>query len=150
MEAKIDEKDRKIIEVLQEHADYATRPIAKKTRLPITTVHNRIQKLKREKIIKRFTVELDHHRLQSGFRAYVLVSVNLALLKQKNKSQYNVAKEIRNFPFVERVDIVSGGTDLVTMIRVKDVAEFDQVLLTKLQRIEGIDKTQSLIVIHEE
>ena len=150
METKIDEKDRKILEVLQEHADYATRQIAKKTGLPITTVHNRIQKLKKEKIIKRFTVDLDHHRLDAGFRAYVLVSVNLSLLKQKNKSQYNVAKEIRNFPFVERVDIVSGGTDLVTMIRVKDVAEFDQVLLTKLQRIEGIDKTQSLIVIHEE
>ena len=150
METKIDEKDRKILEVLQEHADYPTRQIAKKTGLPITTVHNRIQKLKKEKIIKRFTVDLDHHRLDAGFRAYVLVSVNLSLLKQKNKSQYNVAKEIRNFPFVERVDIVSGGTDLVTMIRVKDVAEFDQVLLTKLQRIEGIDKTQSLIVIHEE
>ncbi len=150
METKIDEKDRKILEVLQEHADYPTRQIAKKTGLPITTVHNRIQKLKKEKIIKRFTVDLDYHRLDAGFRAYVLVSVNLSLLKQKNKSQYNVAKEIRNFPFVERVDIVSGGTDLVTMIRVKDVTEFDQVLLTKLQRIEGIDKTQSLIVIHEE
>mgnify|MGYP001616566402 FL=1 len=150
MEAKIDEKDKMILEVLKEHADYATLQIAKKTRLPITTVHNRIQKLKKEKIIKKFTVDLDYHRLREGFRAYVLVSVDLSLLKQKNKSQYNVAKEIRNFPFVERVDIVSGGTDLVAMIRVKDVAEFDQVLLTKLQRIEGIDKTQSLIVIHEE
>jgi len=150
MEAKIDEKDKLILEVLKEHADYATRQIAKKTGLPITTVHNRIQKLKREKVIKRFTVDLDYHKVQKGFRAYVLVSVNLSLLKQKNKSQYNVAKEIRNFPFVERVDIVSGGTDLVAMIRVKDVVEFDQVLLTKLQRVEGIEKTQSLIVIHEE
>lgn len=150
METKIDEKDRKIIEVLQEHADYPTRQIAKKTGLPITTVHNRVQKLKKEKVIKRFTVDVDYHKIEKGFRAYVLVSVDLSLLKQKNKSQYNVAKEIRNFSFVERVDIVSGGTDLVAMIRVKDVAEFDQVLLTKLQRIEGIDKTQSLIVIHEE
>ncbi len=146
----IDEKDRRILEVLKEHADYATRQIAKKTGLPITTVHNRIQKLKKEKIIKRFTVELDYAKVGQGFRAYVLTSVNLSLLKQKKKSQYDVAKEIKQFPFVERVDIVSGGTDLVAMIRVKDVAEFDQVLLTKLQRIEGIDKTQSLIVIHEE
>lgn len=150
MEVKVDEKDRKILEVLQEHADYPTRQVAKKTGLPITTVHNRVQKLKKEKIIKRFTVDLDYHKLEGGFRAYVLVSVDLSLLKQKNKSQYNVAKEIRQFPFVERADIVSGGTDIVAMIRVKDVAEFDQVLLTKLQRIEGIDKTQSLIVIHEE
>ena len=150
MEKKIDEKDRLILEVLQEHADYATRQIAKKTGLPITTVHNRIQKLKKEKIIKKFTVELDYHKLQDGFRAYVLVSVNLSLLKEKKKSQYDVSKELKQFSFVERADIVSGGTDIVATVRVKDVAEFDQVLLTKLQRIEGIEKTQSMIVIHEE
>ena len=71
-------------------------------------------------------------------------------LKEKKKSQYDVAKELKHFSFVEKADIVSGGTDIVATVRVKDVAEFDQVLLTKLQRIEGIDKTQSLIVIHEE
>src|SRR3989344_9405156 len=99
MRTEIDEKDRKILEALQGHADHATRQIAKRTGLPITTVHNRIQKLKKEKIIKRFTVDVDYHKVQEGFRAYVLVSVNLSLLKQKNKSQYNVAKEIRHFPF---------------------------------------------------
>jgi DNA-binding Lrp family transcriptional regulator len=46
------------------------------------------------------------------------------------------------------VDIVTGGTDLVAIIRVKDVEEFDKVLLGKLQLLEGIDKTQSLTVIH--
>ncbi len=147
---KLDDKDLKILEVLKEHADYATRQIAKKTGLPITTVHNRVSKLKKEKIIKRFTIEVDHHLLQEGFRAYVLVSVNLSLLKEKKKSQYDVAKEISQFHFVERADIVSGGTDIVAQVRVKDVAEFDQVLLTKMQRVEGIEKTQSLIVIHEE
>lgn len=150
MEARIDQKDRRIIEILKEHGDYATRQIAKKTGLPITTVHNRITKLKKEKIIKKFTVDLDYHKLSEGFRAYVLVSVNLSLLKEKNKSQYDVAKELKHFPFVEKTDIVSGGTDIVATVRVKDVAEFDQVLLMKLQRIGGIEKTQSLIVIHEE
>lgn len=150
METKIDEKDKKILDVLQEHADYATRQISKKTGLPITTVHNRIQKLKKSKIIKRFTVDLDYAEVGQGFRAYVLVSVNLSLLKERKKSQYDVAKELKHFSFVERADIVSGGTDIVATVRVKDVAEFDQVLLTKLQRIEGIEKTQSLIVIHEE
>ena len=79
----------------------------------------------------------------------MLISANLGVLKQKKKTQYDLAREIRHFPFVERVDIVSGGTDLVAMIRIKDVEEFDKVLLGKLQIIEGIDKTQSLIVIHE-
>ena len=145
---ELDEKDRKVIEVLKEHSDYATRQIAKKTLLPITTVHHRIKKLKEEGIIKRFTVELDHVKYGDGLLVYVLISISLPLLKEKKKTQHTVAEEIKRFSFVERVDIVSGGTDLVAMIRVTDVAEFDRVLLGKLQLVEGIEKTQSLIVIH--
>ena len=144
----LDEKDKKIIEVLKEHGDYTTRQIAKKTLLPITTIHHRIKKLKIDKIITKFTIELDNKKIDKGFASYVLISVNLPLLKQKKRSQYDIAKEIGKNYFVEKVDIVSGGTDLVALVRVKDVEEFDKVLLTKLQQIEGIEKTQSLIVIH--
>ena len=143
-----DEKDRKIIEVLQDHSDYTTRQIAKKVLLPITTVHNRIKKLKKEKIIKKFTVELDHKVMGRGFLVYILVSVSLPILKEKKRSQYDVAKELRKFHFIDQVDIVSGGTDLVATVRVKDVEEFDKILLGKLQLVEGIEKTQSLVVIH--
>jgi DNA-binding Lrp family transcriptional regulator len=149
MAQNLDEKDWKIIEVLKEHADYTTRQIAKKTLLPVTTIHNRIRKLKEEKIIKKYTVELDNRKIGKSLVVYVLISVNLNLLKQKKMSQYDLAAEIGRLGFVERVDIVSGGSDLVTIIRVSDVEEFDKVLLGKLQNIEGIDKTQSLIVIHE-
>ncbi|MFH1506131.1 MAG: Lrp/AsnC family transcriptional regulator [archaeon] len=149
MSYELDEKDWKILEVLKEHADYTTRQIAKKTLLPPTTIHNRIRKLKQEKVIKKFTVELDQKSIGRGFVCYVLISANLELLKQKKKSQYDLAGELKKFDFVERVDITSGGTDLVAIVRVKDVEEFDKVLLGKLQLIEGIDNTQSLIVIHE-
>ena len=146
--AELDGKDKQIIEVLQEHADYTTRQIAKKTLLPITTVHNRINKLKKEKIIKKFTIEPDYSKIDKGLLVYVLISANLQSLKQKNKTQYDLVKELKSFYFVERADIVSGGADIVTVISVKDVAEFDKILLGKLQLLECVDKTQSLIVIH--
>ncbi len=148
MADKIDEKDHKILEVLHEHADYTVRQVAKKLQLPITTVHHRIKKLKQEKIIKRYTIDIDPEAVGKSFIAYVLISANLAVLKQKKKTQYDLARELRQFHFVERVDIVSGGTDLVVIIAVKDVAEFDRVLLEKIQGLEGIEKTQSMIVIH--
>lgn len=148
MSIKIDEKDWMILGILKEHSDYTTRQISKKTLLPITTVHHRIKRLKQEGIIKKFSIELDHVKTENNFVAYVLMSVNLELLKQKKKTQYDLAKEIGRFHFVERVDIVSGGTDIVTVVRVKDVREFDNILLSKLQLVEGIEKTQSLIVIH--
>ncbi len=149
MARELDEKDLKILEILQEHAEYTTRQIAKKTLLPATTIHHRIQKLKAEGIIRKYTVKLDWSKLGKSFIAYVLISVSLPLLKQKKKTQYDVAREIKRFSFVERADIVSGGADLVCILRVKDVEEFDKVLLGKLQLVEGVEKTQSLIVIHK-
>ncbi len=150
MALKIDEKDQKIIEILQEPGDYTTRQIAKKTLLPITTVHHRIKKLKAEKVIRKFTIDLDPVKVDKSFVAYILISANLEQLKLKKKTQHDLAREIKRLSFIERVDIVSGGTDLIAIVRVKDVAEFDHVLLGKLQLIEGIEKTQSFIVIHGE
>lgn len=146
---KMDDKDLRILEVLKSHGDYTTRQIAKKILLPPTTIHNRIKKLREEGIIKKFTIDLDYSKVGKSFVAYILVSANLPLLKQKKKTQYDLAEELRKFYFVERADIVSGGADLVVIVRVKDVEEFDKILLGKLQLVEGIDKTQSLIVIHE-
>ncbi|HYD02946.1 MAG TPA: Lrp/AsnC family transcriptional regulator [Alphaproteobacteria bacterium] len=150
MQEIIDDKDKKILEILKDHADYSTRDISKKVLLPITTVHHRIQKLKKAGVIKKYTVELDNSKTDNNFVAYVLISVNIALLKEKKKSQYKLLSEIRKFYFVERADIVSGGTDIVVLMRVRDVQEFDNCLLNKLQLVEGIEKTQSLIVIHEQ
>ena len=148
MTVNLDDKDKKILELLGVHAEYTTRQIAKKILLPVTTVHNRVKKLRKEGIIKGYTINVDYDKLDKNFVAYVLISVDLKSLKQRHKTQYDLIDDIRKFYFVERVDIVSGGTDLVVIMRVKDVSEFDHCLLTKLQQVEGIDKTQSLIVIH--
>lgn len=148
MPYNIDEKDLKIIEVLQEHGDYTTRQIAKKTLLPVTTIHNRIQKLKKEKIIRKFTIEVEPKAIDKSFVVYVLISADLKHLKKQRKTQYDLAKELGRFYFIDTVDIVSGGTDLVAIVRVKNVEEFDKILLGKLQLVEGIKETKSMIVIH--
>ena len=149
MSYAIDEKDRKILEVLKEHGEYTTRQIGKKTLLPVTTIHHRIKRLKQEGVIKKFTIEVDQSKVEKGLMAYVLVSASLQVLKHKRKTQHDLVKEIKALGFIERADIVSGGTDIVVVIRVKDVAEFNKVLLGKLQMLEGIEKTHSLIVIEE-
>ena len=147
MSTKLDQTDWKILGILKDHAEYSTSQIAKKTLLPRTTIHNRIRKLRQEGVIRKFTVKLDNQRIGKGFVAYVLISANLPLLKAKKRTQADLAAELRRLSFVERADIVAGGTDLVAIVRCKDVQEFNEFLLDKLQLVEGIDKTQSLIVI---
>ena len=150
MKIKLDETDFKILEILKEHSEYSTRKISKRILVPITTVHHRIKKLKEAGVIKKFTIDVDYKKIDKGFLVYLLISTNLEFLKEKKKTQYDLLKELKKFYFVERADIVTGGTDLVAIVRVKDVDEFDKVLLRKIQLIEGIEKTQSLIVIHSQ
>ena len=149
MTYKMDKKDMKILDILKEHADYTTRQISNKILLPPTTVYNRIKNLKKQGIIKKYSIEVDNKKIGKGFISYVLISVNLPLLKENNKTQYDILNELCKLPWVERADIVSGGTDLIAFVRSKDVEEYDNVLLKKIQLIEGIENTQSLIVLHE-
>lgn len=145
----MDEKDLQILAALREDSSLTTRQIARKTKIPITTVHNRIRKLKAEGVIKRFTIDINHKLLGKSFVAVILVSVDYKLLREVKKDQHKLAQEIGSFSEVEQVDIVTGGTDMVVRIRVKNVEEFDNFLLKKFQKIAGVDRTTSLIVIHE-
>jgi Lrp/AsnC family transcriptional regulator, leucine-responsive regulatory protein len=99
-------------------------------------------------VIRRYTVELDQAALGRGLLAYILIDADLPTLTKQGKTQYDLLSDLRKIDFIQRADIVSGGTDIVAMVRVRDVAELDKVLLGRIQRIDGIKNTQSLIRIH--
>ena len=73
----------------------------------------------------------------------------LKYLKEKHKSQYDLAKELKKLYCIEKVDIVTGGTDLVVFIRVSSIKELDEVLLGKIQLVDGIANTKTLVVLNE-
>ncbi len=81
----LDDKDKKILEILKIHGDYTTRQIAKKTLIPPTTINNRIKKLKKEGIIKNFSINVDYEQVDKGLLVYVLIHVDLVLLKERKK-----------------------------------------------------------------
>jgi len=145
----VDQKDEKILEILKENAKLSTKQISKRVNLPITTVHNRIKKLEKEGIVKGYSVILDNKKLGKNLSAYVLISADLKLLKEKNRTQHDLAKDLRKLPCTEKVDIVTGKSDLVVYINVKDIEELDKFLLGKIHNIEGVNNTQTLIIIHE-
>jgi len=148
MEGKIDEKDLLILDVLKRHGDYTVRQIAKKTLLAPTTIHSRLKKLRESGVIRHYTVDIDERKLGRKLGAYILISADLKMLKERHKSQYTLADEIRKLPGVEVVDIVAGVTDLIAKIRVTDIEEMDKLLLSRLQLLEGVSKTQTMIIMH--
>ena len=145
----MDKKDEIILKLLKENGKLTTQQISKKTLMPITTIHNRIKKLLREGIIKRYTIDLDNKKLGKSISAYIHIMVDYRLLKEIKKSQHELARKIKQHEFVEEIAIVAGGTDMIIKVRVKDIEELDDFVTKKLRNIGGIEKTQTMVILNE-
>lgn len=146
----LDEKDRKILELLKESSNLSTHKISKKTLIPITTVNNRIKRLKKEGIIKKYTIEVDNKKLGIGLSAYIFVQSSLKELKENKLKISELVKEIRQSRSVEFADNVTGNIDIVVKVNVKDIDELNNHVLNRLTSLQGVEKTVTAIILEHD
>ncbi|MFH1236976.1 MAG: Lrp/AsnC family transcriptional regulator [Candidatus Aenigmatarchaeota archaeon] len=146
---EVDNKDLRILEILRENGDLTVRQVASRTQLPITTVHNRIRRMKKLGIIKRFTIDIDYRKVGKGISAYVLVKIDSKYLKGFRHTQHDLVKDLRRLDFVHKADIVTGTIDIILLIRVKDIDDLDRIIIEKLRDVQGIDSTETLVILRE-
>lgn len=145
----MDDKDLRIIRVLEENSRLSTNEIWRKTGIPQTTVHNRMKKLIKEEIIEGFTIKLNKKMIDKGLGAYILCTVSYRTSKGDKLSQVNVARDVKALPEVEEVSIVTGEIDLIVKVAVKDVEMLNEFVIGKLRNIEGVEKTVTSVVLSE-
>lgn len=141
------DKDQKILDILKQNSKLTTNQISKKTNIPITTVHNRIKKMEKSGLIKSYSVILDYKKLGRPITSYILVNIIYTLPSGKKIRQEDVARSIKKLGNVEEVNIMTGGADVLVKVRVKDIDELNYFITKKLRSIDGVDKTQTMIVL---
>lgn len=146
---KIDDKDRAIIQELLSDSKQTTHQLSKRLHIPITTIHNRIKKLEKERVILNYTVRLDYKKLGKPIPAVIGITVNYSALPGKKISQIEVAKEVKKIDGVQEVTLMTGGTDIMVKILATDIEELNTIVTEKLRNIAGVDKTQTSIVLKE-
>jgi len=144
----VDGKDRKIVAELVNDSRQTTSKLSKKLNIPITTVHNRIKNLIKKGIIINYTVNLDHNQLGRPIPAYIGVTINYNL-PEKKINQADVARKIKQLEGVYEVYIMTGGSDILVKVLTKDISDLNEFVTGKLRNIEGIDKTQTAIILKE-
>ena len=145
---KIDDKDRAVIQELITNSRQTVGRISKKTGLPLTTVHNRIKKLEKAGIILNYTVNLNYKKLGRPIMAFIGISIDYRIEGKKIK-QDEVAKQIKKLSGVRDVTILAGGMDIICSILAKDLDDLNEIVTVKLRNIDGVDKTQTMIVLQQ-
>ncbi|MBS3128530.1 Lrp/AsnC family transcriptional regulator [Candidatus Woesearchaeota archaeon] len=148
MKDTIDEKDKQILALLEEDSKLTSQKISRKTGLPITTVHNRIKKLEKEKIIKKYSLIIDKKKLGKIISACIQVTVTYGH-PQKKFSQEEIARKIKALSGAEEVMIVTGGTDILLKINVESIEALNDFIIKKLRNIDGVDKTNTMVILNE-
>ncbi len=145
---KIDDKDRKIVAELIKDSRQTTHQLSKKLNIPITTIHNRIKKLIKDGVIINYTVNLDHNKLGRPVPAYIGITINYNV-PGKKVNQVEIAKKIKLLEGVYETYIMTGGSDILVKVLAKDITDLNLLVTDKMRNIEGIDKTQTAIILKE-
>ena len=147
MKELIDEKDLKILGILEKNSSLSTHKISKQTLIPVTTINNRIKKLKELGVIKRFTIEVDKRKLGYNLEAYIYISKSLGETKRKGDSMKDLLIKIRKDPFVESAHYVTGEMDMVIKISVKGIDELNDYVANTLPYYTGVEKTRTALIL---
>ena len=113
--------------------------MARQLGVGLTTVYNRVRRLKKVGVIKKAIAQLDHKKLGYGIRALVGVSVS-------PQAKETVAEEFEKFSQVHLIYQLTGRYDYLLEVLVRDTDELRWLLVEKMGKISNIQKTETMLV----
>ncbi len=143
----MDGLDEEIMRELLCDSKVKLKTLAKKMSVPLSTIHSRIKRLEKEKLIRRHTIDVDWRKLGYKVKAYVLVFFDTTKMVELDKPQKDVVKQISKLDFVYEIDMVTGEADLLLKVRAKDTDHLGKLLTERVHTIAGISNTRTLVTI---
>jgi Lrp/AsnC family transcriptional regulator for asnA, asnC and gidA len=136
---ELDEKDLAILDQLKKNAKLSEQKLARKTGIPMTTVHNRIKKLRESGVIKRYAIEVDYAKLGRPIIAYVLVKA------MPGVDQKILLDQIAKLPHVREAAMITGEFDIFFKVQVASMEELNSVVVQKLRKQKAVGETRTMM-----
>lgn len=140
---KIDNTDRKILDILQTQGKITNAELAQRVGLSPAPTLERVKKLEKSNIIKSYHASLDSARLGLGVNTFVMVS-----LKGHNKENLDqFLGAIEGIDEIIECHHVTGTSDFILKVIAKDIPSYQNLMLDKVTNIEVVDNMQSMIIL---
>ncbi|MGC8567666.1 MAG: Lrp/AsnC family transcriptional regulator [Candidatus Micrarchaeia archaeon] len=137
--------DEEILELAESGITKYT-SISKKLGISLSTVHFRMKKLEKEKIIRKYKADIDWAKAGYSFTAFVFVNIDINLLNKIGKTQEQLLQELKG-PYIKEGYIITGDNDLMLKVVARDSSHFKEILLNSIDGKEGITKTKTIIAL---
>ncbi|MGK0387255.1 MAG: Lrp/AsnC family leucine-responsive transcriptional regulator [Patiriisocius sp.] len=142
---KLDNTDMSLLRYLQEDSKQTNKELSSKLNLSVTAVYERIKKLERNGVIKKYVALLEKQHLDFGF----MVFCHVKLSQHTETNIANFEAEVSQLDAVLECFHVSGEFDYLLKVVVKDMDAFRYFMINKLTSLKHIGSTQSSFTISE-
>lgn len=139
----LDKLDFQIIQEMMENAEISYADLGKKLFVSGGTIHVRIKKLQELGVVKGTRLSVDLKLL--GYDVIAFIGIFL----EKSSLYDTVAKELRKIPEIVRLNYTTGNYSMFAEVVCKDIQQLRFVLHDELQKIKGIERTETFISLEE-
>jgi Lrp/AsnC family transcriptional regulator, regulator for asnA, asnC and gidA len=139
----LDKLDYLIIQHMMDDAEISYADLGKKLFVSGGTIHVRIRKLEEMGIVKGTRLAIDTKLI--GYDVIAFIGVYL----EKSSLYDSVARDLRRIPEIVRLNYTTGNYSMWAEICCKDINQLRNVLHDQLQKIRGIERTETFISLDE-
>lgn len=140
---EFDNIDLKILSLLQNNAKKPYTEVAKQAYVSSGTIHVRMNKLEKMGIVRGASLDLNLSKL--GYTVGAFLGVFLA----KSSLYEKVANQLEKIPEITSIHYTTGNYSMFVRIYAKSTDHLKDILHDKVQKVEGIERTETFIILEE-
>ncbi len=136
----VDKKDMMIIDYLKEHGRDKISDISNTLNIPRATIFERMERLRKDGFIKKYTVDLDYEKLGYPVLSYILIQYD----SKAKTDQRTVCKNLAKLDSVISASIITGDWDIIILTAQKSMKDLSTFVLEKLRTMDGVEKSLTI------
>ena len=140
---KIDNLDKKIMEIISTNARIPFKDVAAECGVSRAAIHQRVQRLIDADVITGSGYHINPKSL--GYSTCTYVGIRL----EKGSMYKKVVEELQNIPEIVESHFTTGPYTMMIKLYVKDNEQLMDILNNKIQSIQGVDSTETLISLDQ-
>lgn len=139
----IDKLDLQIINEMMQNAEISYADLGKKLFVSGGTIHVRMKKLHEMGVVKGTRLQVNLKMV--GYDVIAFIGIYL----EKSSLYDSVAKELKRIPEIIRINYTTGNYSIFAEVVCKDIQQLRKVLHDELQKVKGIERTETFISLDE-
>jgi Lrp/AsnC family transcriptional regulator for asnA, asnC and gidA len=140
---QFDKTDLQILDILMQDAKRPFTEVAKKIHVSGGTVHVRMNKLEESGIVEKTTLKVNYAKLGYDITAFI------GIFLEKSALYDQVMTKLKEIPEITSIHYTTGNYSMFVKIHCKDTNHLKEVLHDKIQQVEGIERTETMISLEE-